>query len=439
MKHIITAALVVVGSALGATEQDQAASRIPQLAAHPAAPVVHWSNEARRAIVPPGPGGVFGAENYGDKFPGEAAIYMGIVHAAIYDAVVAIDGGYQPYAIVRHAPPTPHGASVDAAVATAAHRVLSGILGPQQQGPIGQRYDVYMQAIPETSAKAAGIALGEQVAAAVLALRADDGRTEQPSIEDLNPPPPGPGVWEPGASAAVGLRVPGIRPLALQSASQFRPDGPSPLASREYADDLAQVAAFGDAESDARRPAQTTQALFWTDHDLRQWNDALLALSVARGLNRLDTARMLAIAHVSGGDAMIACFDAKYTYWFWRPYQAIPRAGEDQNPRTSADPGWRPLRPTPNFPEYPSAHACHSSAMATALEEFLGTGRVPFTIDSRITGTTRTYDRLHDVIKDVNQARVLAGFHFFNSDQEGANLGRKVAHYIVTRRFQRER
>jgi hypothetical protein len=426
MKHIILTAILAAASIIGAVGQGL----------HPATPVLHWSNEARLAIVPPGPGGIFGPENYGDRFPGEAAIYMGIAHAAIYDAVVAIDGGYQPYAVAPAAPP---GTSVDAAVATAAYRALSGILGAPQQGTLKAHYDTYMLAIQETAAKAAGIALGEQVAAAVLALRADDGRTSTPAIEDLDPPPPGPGVWEPGANPAVGLRVPGIRPLVLQSASQFRPDGPSPLASDEYAEDFAQVAAFGHAESEVRGPAQTTQALFWTDHDLRQWNDALAALAVARGLNRLDTARMLAAAHVSGGDAMIACFDAKYFYWFWRPYQAIARAGEDENSRTVAEPGWRPLRPTPNFPEYPSAHACHSSAMVAVLEEFFGTDRVPFTIDSRITNTTRTYDRLHDVIKDVDRARVLAGFHFRNSDQEGANLGRKVAHYIVTRRFQRDR
>jgi hypothetical protein len=81
----------------------------PAFAAHAAdftaTPVIVWSNEARRAIVPPGPGGIFGTENYGNKFPGEAAVYMGIVHAAIYDAAVAIEGGYEPYAIALTAPP----------------------------------------------------------------------------------------------------------------------------------------------------------------------------------------------------------------------------------------------------------------------------------------------------------------------------------------------
>jgi len=417
MRLIVIAAIVAATSTAGATGRDA---------------VAHWSNEARQAIVPAGPNGLFGPENYGDKFPGEAAIYLGLVHAAIYDAVVAIDGGYEPYAAAVTAAP---GASADAAIATAAHHVLVGILGPAQQAVLNTRYDGYMQAIPDTGAKASGVAVGERVAAAMLALRADDGRDRNPVLADLNPPPPGAGVWDPGATSAVGLRVPGIRPLALEKAWQFRPDGPNPLTSADYAEDFAQVAAFGRADSTVRRAEQTTQALFWTDHDLRQWNDGLLALAAARHLNRVRTARMLAMAHVAGGDAMIACFDAKYTYWFWRPYQAVPRAAEDGNGMTTADAGWQPLRSTPNFPEYPSAHACHSSAMAHALIAFFGTDRIAFSLDSRITGTTRVYQRFRDVITDVDRARVFVGFHFRNSDQEGATLGRQVARYVAAHRF----
>jgi hypothetical protein len=131
------------------------------------------------------------------------------------------------------------------------------------------------------------------------------------------------------------------------------------------------------------------------------------------------------MAHVAGGDAMIACFDAKYHYWFWRPYQAL----------ADIDPTWRPLRTTPNFPEYPSAHACHSTAVVEALDAFFGTDKVPFTLDSRVTGTTRDYATLHDVVKDVDWARVLVGFHFRNSDLQGSALGRKVGDYVVDHFF----
>jgi hypothetical protein len=162
----------------------------------------------------------------------------------------------------------------------------------------------------------------------------------------------------------------------------------------------------------------------------------MLDLADGLELGLVQTARMLAMAHVAGGDAMIACFDAKYVYWFWRPDQAIRRAGTDGNSATEADATWRPLRPTPNHPEYPSAHACHSTAVAEALAAFFGTDNVPFTLDSRVTGTARDYGSFHDAVKDVNEARVLVGFHFRNSDQEGSNLGRKVGRYVVEHFFQ---
>jgi hypothetical protein len=408
-------------------------------AAAPAAtPVIDWSNEARRAIVPAGPGGIFGAENFGNKFPGEAAVYMGIVHAAIYDAAVAIEGGHEPYAVAITAPAN---TSPEAAIGTAAHHTLVGLqpqlgLTPSQQAILDGHYADYLAAIPDGAAKTNGIAVGEQVASAMLALRASDGREKNPTLAELGPPPAGPGVWDAGSVPAVGTRMPGIRPLALESASQFRPDGPNPLTGAEYAEDFEQVKHLGRDVNSARTAEQTTEALFWTDHDLRQWNDGMLRLAADRGLGLSQTARMLAMAHVAGGDAMIGCFDAKYTYWFWRPYQAIPQADSDGNSATEPDSTWRPLRTTPNFPEYPSAHACHSAGVAEALAAFFGTDSVPFSLDSRVTGTTREYQRFHDVVKEVNEARVLAGFHFRNSDQQGANLGRKVGRYVVERFFQ---
>ena len=424
---ILAGATAFVGSA-PATGKSNGAS-------FSATPVLVWSTEARRAIVPPSAG----PENFGNKFPGEAAVYMGIVHAAIYDAAVAIEGGYRPYAVSLTAPAD---TSAAAAIATAAHHTLIGLqpqlgLNPSQQAILDGDYAAYLAAIPDDAAKTNGIAIGEQVAAAVVALRANDGRENNPTVVDLGPPAAGPGVWQPDLSRPVlGLRLPGIRPLALESASRFRADGPNPLTSEEYAEDFEQVKQLGRFDSATRTDEQTAQALFWTDHDLRQWNDGMLHLAAARGLDLVQTARMLAMAHVSGGDAMIACFDAKYHYWFWRPYQAIPQADTDGNPATMADPSWRPLRTTPNFPEYPSAHACHSTAVVEALDAFFGTDKVPFSLDSRVTGTTREYNRLQDVVKDVDWARVLVGFHFRNSDEQGSSLGRKVGGYVVDRFFQ---
>ena len=289
---------------------------------------------------------------------------MGIVHAAIYDAAVAIEGGYKPYTIALNAPSNTSSA---AAIATAAHHTLVGCpdcghsglqpplgLTPDQQAILDGDYATYMNGIPDGAAKENGIAIGRQVAVAMVALRTNDGREKNPTLADLNPPPPGPGVWEPNPGnpppPVVGLRLPGITPLALNSASQFRPDGPNALTSDEYTEDFDQVKRLGRVDSTARTPAQTTQALFWTDHDLRQWNDGMLQLAADRGLDLVQTARMLAMAHVAGGDAMIAGFEAKYHYWFWRPYRAIPGADTDGNPATEPDLNWQPLRPTPNHP-----------------------------------------------------------------------------------------
>jgi hypothetical protein len=427
----------VTFSGVAASGAEQPVTQCAPAAAFPAAttPVAYWSTEARCAIVPPSAG----PENFGNKFPGEAAVYMGIVHVAIYDAAVAIEGGYRPF---LPTPAAPADTSPAAAIAAAAHDTLLGLQPPLglnagQQAILDGDYATYLAAIPDTTAKANGLAVGQQIAAAVIAWRANDGRDNNPTVADLHPPAPGPGVWRPDPTRPVlGLRLPGITPLALTSASQFRPDGPLALTSQQYADDLNQVEALGAIDSTIRTPEQTEQALFWTDHDLRMWNDGLLRLAADRGLELVQTARMLAMAHVAGGDAMIACFDAKYHYWFWRPYQAIPAADTDGNPDTTADPNWRPLATTPNFPEYPSAHACHSTAIVTALDAFFGTDNVPMTLDSRVTQSTRHYARLHDIVKDVDWARVLVGFHFRTSDLQGTALGRKVGSYVAEHYFQ---
>jgi hypothetical protein len=366
----------------------------------------------------------------GGKFPGEAAVYMGIVHAAVYDAAVAVSGGYHPYRVSVVAPA---GASLDAAVATAAHGVLVNLF-PVQQANLDAAYAASLAGIPEGQSKTDGIAVGEEVAA---------GFVDLPAIEGLNDtvpyiqPTPGPGVYEPtGSATPLGTKLPLVVPLALEAASQFRPDGPLPLSSHEYAADFKQVKKLGRLDSTVRTEEQTRTALFWTDHDIPQWNRNLVRLAAQRGLGPVQTARMLAMVHVAGSDAMIACFDAKYHYLTWRPLHAIRRADTDGNPQTESDPTWQPLRPTPNHPEYPSAHACHTTAITEALEEFFGTHAVSLSLDSLVTGETRYYDRLKDVVKEVNRARVWAGFHFMNSDQEGSTLGRRVGRFVAHNFFQ---
>jgi PAP2 superfamily len=381
--------------------------------------VTDWSLIAQNTIVA-----------VGRRFPGEAAVYMGIVHATIYDVVVAIEGGYRPYAITPTVPPN---TSVDAAVAAATHRVLVERFRDQQSG-LDDVYFAYLNGIPEGEAKTNGIEVGEEVGVGMLLLRANDGLD---SIVPYVQRPPGPGVYEPTAPVApLGTRMPGVLPLALENASQFRPNGPPALHRREYGHDFNEVKYLGRVDSSVRSAEQTAVALFWTDHDIPQWNRNLLRLADARGLTSIETARMLAMAHVAGGDAMIGCFDAKYHYLSWRPLDAIHHADTDGNPYTLPDPTWQPLLPTPNHPEYPSAHACHTTAIAEALESFFGPGRLRFSVDSLVTGETRYYKRFREVVAEVNNARVWAGFHFRYAQEDGSRLGRKVARFVVRNFFQ---
>jgi hypothetical protein len=380
--------------------------------------VADWSLIAQNAIVA-----------VARTFPGEAAVHMGIVHATIYDTVVAIEGGYRPYAI---APAVPQNTSLPAAVATAAHRVLVERF-PDQRDSLDEVYFAYLNAIPDSEAKSSGILVGEEVGIGMVLLRANDGLdTTVPYVQRS----PGPGVYEPTAPATpLGTRLPKVLPLALKSASRFRPHGAPALHSREYAKGFNEVRDLGRFDSSVRSAEQTAVARFWTDHDLPQWNRNLLRLADARGLTAIETARMLAMAHVAGGDAMIGCFDAKYHYLSWRPVHAIARADTDDNAHTLPDPTWQPLLATPNHPEYPSAHACHTSAIAEALESFFRRDRLRFSIDSLVTGETRRYKAFKDVVAEVNNARVWAGFHFRYSQEDGSRLGRKVARFVVRNFF----
>ena len=381
--------------------------------------VADWSLIAQNAIVA-----------VGKRFPGEAAVHMGIVHATIYDTVVAIEGGYRPYAITPAVPPN---TSVEAAVAAAAHRVLVGRFN-DQQASLDDSYAASLSRIEDGEGKTNGILVGEEVGARMLLLRANDGLDAGvPYVQR----PPGPGVYEPTAPATpLGTRLPRVLPLALESASRFRPDGPPALRSREYTRDFNEVKQLGRLDSPARTAEQTAVASFWTDHDIPQWNRNLLRLAHAQRLTAIETARLLAMAHVAGGDAMIGCFDAKYHYLSSRPVHAIQRADTDRNLHTTADPAWQPLTATPNHPEYPSAHACHTTAIAEVLESFFGPGRLRFSLDSLVTGETRSYRRFRDVVDEVNNARVWAGFHFRYSQDDGTRLGRRVGRFVARHFFQ---
>jgi hypothetical protein len=269
------------------------------------------------------------------------------------------------------------------------------------------------------------------VAADVLAWRAGDGLGNQvPYVQRK----PGPGVWEPtAATPPVDLVLTQVRPLTLRSRTQFRPDGPDAVTSKRYARDVAEVASLGRKDSTTRTAQGTETALFWSEHTAQQWSRALVRLAADRHLSLSEAARMLALVHVSSADALIACWEAKYHYGFWRPVHAIQRADADGNPRTPADPTWQPLLGA-NHPDYPSGHACFTAGATRALQAYFDTDRLSLTIDSQVTGTVRNYSRLSAVRADVREARILSGLHFRHAMVDGERLGADVASW-VTHRF----
>ena len=358
------------------------------------------------------------------QHPGIAPVYMTIVQGAVYDAVIAIKGGYAPYATPIDAP---ENSSPEAATAAAGHDALVGMF-PDQKDSLDATYASYLAGIPDGEAKDNGIAVGQQAAAGILQLRADDGRDD---VVEWVPPPPGPGVYEPtGPPPPLGLNMPFITPFTLGSPSQFRPRGPDRLESKAYAQDFNEVKDLGRADSQSRTPEQTEVARFWSEYALVQWTRGLNALAMAQGLDLAGTARMSAMATMASADGLIACFDAKYHYLFWRPLHAVWRADTDGNPATEADLSWTPLLATPNHPEYPSAHSCSSTAIAQALAAFFGTQEVPFSLDSRVTNTTHYYQRFKEVVPEIANARVWGGIHFRHATDDGTKIGRKVANWM---------
>jgi hypothetical protein len=222
----------------------------------------------------------------------------------------------------------------------------------------------------------------------------------------------------------------------MSSPSEFRPDPPYSLTSAEWADDYNQVKALGAVNSTVRTPEQTEIGLFWTDHVGIQYSRAFRALAVARNLDISDSARLFATLFATGADALIGCWDAKYHYSFWRPVTAIPNGDIDGNPATIKDPLWMPLLATPNHPEYPSAHSCQTGSYAAGLKNFFGTPNVTLVVTSTVTGTTHTFTSTKDWEREVEYARIYAGFHYHNSVVQGVVLGKKVSDKVARDYFQ---
>jgi hypothetical protein len=378
---------------------------------------------------------------------GSAQVLHTMVVLAMYDAVMAVEGGYAPYAVRVTSWPN---ADVRAAVATAAYLTARARVAPSQIAYLDQQYAAYLAAIADGQAKTEGIQVGETVATALLALRAGDGFGNAVLYQcSAVPPPPGefepdPGCpTQPGAPQPVDVKLGQVRPFTFSDPSQVRPDGPYPSSSSAYTEDFVETRDYGRADSSVRSAEQTDIAYFWAEHPYVHWNRNLVALALARGLNVADTARFFAMVHTAAADATIAGFEAKYYYRAWRPRTAIPQADTDGNPDTDADPAWTPLLSV-NHPEYPSGHAFWSTAVVDAVAAFFGTGKVTWTLVTSkaavppLVQTERTYTDLNALMREIDNARIWAGLHWRHSMRHGAQVGRKVAAHVARTFFRPE-
>ena len=355
--------------------------------------VVHWSGVAQSAISAGRP-------------PASSTILAGMVHGAMYDAVAGVQGGLEPFVTDVNAAA---GASADAAVATAAKNVLV-IRVPAQAASVTAAYDAYMASIPSGAAKDGGIAAGAAAAAGMLAARAND------HYDDVVPyvqPTPGPGVFEPIATTpVVDTKLGKVQPFTYSSQSKYRPGPPIKLTSKRYAADVAEVQSIGRAgDNPARSSFQTETARFFQDQTYVQYSRGIRGLANSQSLDLRESARLLAYVWVAAADTMIACWEAKFHYYFWRPNHAIARADTDGNRYTQPEAGWLPLI-TGNHPEYPSGHGCVTSAVTESLFRYFGTKHVELMLSSTTTGTARTYGKLDELVEDVEDARVWGGLHF---------------------------
>jgi hypothetical protein len=352
---------------------------------------------------------------------------MAIVQVSVHDAVNAITCDYRTYLSITCG----SWGSPEAAAIGAAHRALVGLF-PGQAMTLNQARTASLAArgLTDTSP---GVAFGEAVAAIILAVRSNDGAA-QAQIPYTAPDAGSPGVWVAIGPAAPVLPGWGkVTPWVLRNLSQFEPDGPPPLHSRRYARDYNEVKEIGSLTSETRTAEQTEIARFWLATPTAIWNGVARQLVQDQGLDLSASARALALLYLASSDASVVCWATKYSVNFWRPMTAIRNGDDDDNVNTAADPNWTPLFPTPQHPEYISGHSTNSSAMATVLILLFGDERdTPIVATSPTNpGFERHWSTLSQGVEEVIDARIFSGFHYRTSDEDGAQVGRKIARFVV--------
>jgi hypothetical protein len=353
-----------------------------------------------------------------------------MTHAAIHDALNAISRRYRPYVYDATAPLN---ASPDAAVATAAHDVLI-VVFPNQKNSLDSTYQNYISNLPQGNATNLGITLGQAAAAAMLALRSNDGSASAQFPYTL---PPGPGVWEPTAPAFLPALLPGwgnVTPFGLKNGAQFRPDVPDffDLAGEAYARNYNEVKTIGDITSLIRTPDQSEIARFWYEGSMQGWNRIARVVCAQNNLDPWEHARLFALLNIALADGFIGGFNSKYYYNFWRPITAIRAGDTDGNPDTLRDPAWMSYLTTPEIPDYPSTHSVLGAAAAEVLARFFGTDFIAFTTTSGapFAGITRSFTSFSQASQENANSRVYAGIHFRDATTDGVKMGEKIGKFV---------
>jgi len=411
-------------------------------AASPTNEVTNWNQIATTTLVafPPPASGA----------PPALQVNMAMVQGAVYDAINAIEPRNRSYLLETRFAPT---ASKEAAAATASYRVLSSIIStvpdriafPNRASlleAVEAEYRASLDAVPEGSSRTEGIAAGNAAADAMIAARDGDGR--------FGPSPwmpnDAPGHWQPllnpdgtkmlDATPWVG----GVRPFLLESGTQFRTPGPQALTSDAWAKDFNEVKALGSVNSTARTPEQGHIAVWWQSNGgpTLLWNQVArdLVNDPANGVDMAGAALLFAKLNLSGADGAISCWNDKYYWDFWRPWQAIHEADRDGNPATEPDPSWTALLTAP-YPENPSGHLSLDGTYLRVLPTFFGTDEMGFDVtSSQFDGETRHFDRFSQPLAEIIEARIWAGLHYRTADLQAEMMAGKIVDYMEQNYFQ---
>jgi hypothetical protein len=377
--------------------------------------VTHWNTVATDAFTP--------TEGTNPMMQSRT---LAILHAAIHDALNAIDRRFEAY--TPGLEPTRY-ALADAAVAAAAREVLVALV-PGQGTLIDAAYDGALAILPNGAAKTAGIAIGQASARATMLRRKDDGASE--ATQPVYVPRLGPGEYQFTAPFNFAAQ-PGwgrVRPFIIDL-TEHALEGAQPLSSVQYARDLAYVKAIGDVASTIRTPEQSEIARFWYEDSPLGWNRIANTAIRQRGLDAWSAARTFALMNFSMADGFIAGFEAKYRFRFWRPVTAIHEAAADSNLRTDADPSWQPFLVTPPVPDYPSTHTVLGWAAAEVLIELLG-DNVQYTADSlTLPGVKRRFKGFSAAAHENGLSRIYAGIHFRHAVKDGRRQGRSIGRAVA--------